>query len=137
MIEFGEILSRTMSRRRESRASSSFFSDFYPEGGRGRRLHSIPGDREKKRRENERVPWPTSRVWSTRRLRNSIEQEWMLRTTSRGVRTTGYSDVFEPKPNLTFFFFVQCRLTIERKREKKTSSSKLSFLFLRKKEKTH
>ena len=93
--EFGEFLRRTMSRRRESRASSSFFSDFYPEGGRGRRLHSIPGDREKKRRENERVPWPISLAWSTRRLRNSIEQEWMLRTTSRGVRTTGYSDVFE------------------------------------------
>ena len=73
-----------------------FFRIFYPEGGRGRRL-PIPsqGDREKKRRENERVPWPISLAWSTRRLRNSIEQEWMLRTTSRGVRTTGYSDVFE------------------------------------------
>lgn len=114
-----------------------FFRIFIQREGEGDGCNSIPGDREKKRRENERVPWPTSLAWSTRRLRNSIEQEWMLRTTSRGVRTTGYSDVFEPKPNLTFFFFVRCRLTIERKREKKTSSSKLSFLFLRKKEKTH
>ena len=126
---------RTMSRRRESRASSSFFSDFYPEGGRGRRLHSIPGDREKKRRENERVPWPTSLAWSTRRLRNSIEQEWMLRTTSRGVRTTGYSDVFEPKPNLTFFFFVRCRLRESAKKKLRARSS-LFFSFERKKRRT-
>jgi len=94
--EFGEFLRRTTSRRRESRASSSFFSDFLSRG-RERETAVIPsqGDREKKRRENERVPWPISLAWSTRRLRNSIEQEWMLRTTSRGVRTTGYSDVFE------------------------------------------
>ena len=81
-----------------------FFGFFIQREGEGDGCF-IPsqGDREKKRRENERVPWPISLAWSTRRLRNSIEQEWMLRTTSRGVRTTGYSDVFEAQ--IWPFFF--------------------------------
>ena len=112
-----------------------FFGFFIQREGEGDGCHSIPR-------------WPRKET-SRKRARTLADKPCVEHTPFEKFNRAGvdaanditwcsyYGLQWRFRAQTKFDLFFLCPVSIERKREKKTSSSKLSFLFLRKKEKTH